>query len=62
MPTEEETRQQIEALLVQVFDMNRTFLAKQSPTNADVLAQVRLLTRQLQAVWRERLGRLDTID
>lgn len=41
---------------------NATFRALQSPTNAQVLAQVRRLTAQSSALIRLMLNELDTID
>ena len=41
---------------------NIAFLANASPTNADIVAQVRLLTRECQALIRMALGQLDTTD
>lgn len=43
-------------------DANKAFLAKASPTNADVLAQVKALTRQQNAVVRLLIGALDSAD
>lgn len=40
-------------------DNNRTYLAIASPTNAQVLAQVRSLTQQMNGVIRLVLGKLD---
>ena len=41
---------------------NRDFLAVQSPTNAAVLAQVRMLTRECSALIRLMLSELDGTD
>lgn len=41
---------------------NRDFLALASPTNAQTLAQVRALTRQMNALARLAAGKLDTTD
>lgn len=41
---------------------NNTFLALASPTNAQTLAQVKLLTRECSAVIRLLLGKLDSTD
>lgn len=41
---------------------NRGFLALTSPTNAQVLAQVKALTRQNQGIIRLLLGQLDATD
>ena len=40
-------------------DSNRTYLAIASPTNAQVVAQVRALTQQMNGVIRLVLGKLD---
>lgn len=51
-------RQRAEAAL----DDNRTFLALASPTQAQVLAQVRRLTQQNVGIIRLLLGKLDALD
>lgn len=43
-------------------DANRTYLALTSPTNAQNLAQIRLLTRECTALIRLLLNRLDGTD
>lgn len=53
------TRRTLEDRATQALDANRAFLALQSPTNAQTLAQVRSLTRQNTALIRLLLGRLD---
>lgn len=55
---EGDIRQQAAAAL----QSNRDFLALQSPTNAQVLAQVRALTRQNQGLIRLALRRFDGTD
>lgn len=46
----------------QALTANATFLALASPTNAQTLAQVRSLTRQVNAIARLLVGKLDTTD
>ena len=41
---------------------NAAFLSNSSPTDADIVAQVRLLTRECQGLIRLLLGELDTTD
>jgi hypothetical protein len=53
---------QIRTAAGNALDGNRTFLAIQSPTNAQVVAQVRALTRQNQGLIRLTLGLLDGVD
>lgn len=52
----------IEGKAVAALDANNTYLALQSPSNAQVVAQVRLLTRQNNALIRLVLKRLDVDD
>ena len=40
---------------------NQTFLALQNPTNAQVLAQVRLLTREVNALIRLQLASFEDV-
>lgn len=47
--------------VVQVFANNQAFLANGSPSAADVLAQVRALTRQMNGLIRLEFGQLDDI-
>jgi hypothetical protein len=54
--------QQIEALAASAIAANTTYLAIGSPSNAQVVAQVRLLTREVSALIRLRLGRFDGVD
>lgn len=66
MAAEEATRQaNIAALAVKAKDAleaNATFQAIGSPSNAQVLAQVRLLTKENNALIRLALGLLDTVE
>jgi hypothetical protein len=41
---------------------NRTFIALPTPTNTQVVAQTKALTRQMNALIRLALGRLDGTD
>lgn len=43
-------------------DANKTFLAIAQPTNAQAVAQVQALTRQVQGLLRLQRGRLDAVD
>jgi len=47
---------------IQALQNNRDFLAIGTPTNAQVLAQVRALTRQNNGIIRQLLGFLDGTD
>lgn len=46
----------------QALDANKTFLAKTSPTNAEVVAQVKLLTVECSALIRLVIRALDATD
>ncbi len=59
-PPDEVTRRTIEDRAVTALDANAAFLALASPTNAQVLTQVKVLTRECTAVIRLLLGRLDS--
>ena len=58
----ESNRTQIEAKAAQALSANATFLAIASPTNAQTLAQVKMLTRECTAIIRLLLSRLETTD
>lgn len=55
-------REQIETKAAQALAANATFLALNSPTNAQTLAQVKMLTRECTALIRLVLSRLETTD
>lgn len=61
--TDEQIREGNRATLAEraaaALDANRTYLALTSPTNAQNLAQIRLLTRECTALIRLLLNRLD---
>lgn len=61
-PVSEDNRRAIEARVVQALAANDAFLAITSPTSADVVTQMRLLTREASAVIRLLLSRLDTTE
>jgi hypothetical protein len=50
----------IQARAIQALQTNADFLANGSPTNAEVLAQVRVLTQEVSALIRLVLHRFDT--
>lgn len=52
----------LEQRAAQALETNRTYLALSSPTAAQTAAQVRALTRQVQALIRLNLGVLDGTD
>lgn len=52
----------LQARAQQAISTNSTFLALASPTNAQSLAQIQALTRQLQALLRLSQNALDAID
>jgi hypothetical protein len=54
--TREANRQDITALARAALDLNATFLALAPPTTAQVVAQVKLLTREVNALIRLRVG------
>ena len=47
---------------VQALAANTAFLANQTPANADIVAQVRLLTRECSGIIRMLIGQLDSTD
>ena len=53
-------RAQLLAKLPQALQVNQAFLANASPTQADVVAQVRTLTRQVSALIRVVASQLDS--
>ena len=52
----------LEERAIKALESNKTFLALTSPTNAQVLAQVKALTRQVNGVMRLSLNKLDKVD
>lgn len=54
--------QQLEARIDTALAANSTYLALATPTAAQTTAQTKALTRQVQALLRLRLGRLDGTD
>jgi hypothetical protein len=57
--TSSPTEQQILDKAMQAFAANKAFLALGQPTNAQVVQQVRLLTREVNALLRLVLGETD---
>jgi hypothetical protein len=57
---EEVTRRDVEDKLRAAIAANLAFLAKASPTAAEVAAQVKLLTREVTGLLRLALGALDS--
>ena len=55
-------RETIKAQARQALDTNAAFLALQSPTNAQTLAQVKALTRQANGLIRLAVGALDSTE
>lgn len=63
VPVEEQTATELRRQLTTALDANIAFLAPSvPPTNAEILAQVRALTRQVNALIRFRLERLEKVD
>lgn len=60
--TQQTNRSTIQTQAADAMAGNRTFLALASPTNAQVVAQVKALTRQNNAVIRLALNQLDGVD
>lgn len=58
--TPEANRQAITAKAQAALNLNAAFLATSSPTTAQAVAQVKLLTREVNALIRLMLGALDT--
>ncbi len=56
------TEQSLRSKAAAALTANNAFLAKPSPTNAEVVAQVKLLTRENNALIRLALSQLDTDD
>lgn len=52
-------RQTLEERAVAALDVNNTYLARETPTNAQNLAQIRALTRECTALIRLVVGHLD---
>lgn len=61
-PDYQANRSTLEARAVTAMQGNRDFLSLSSPSNAQVLAQVRALSRQNNGIIRLILGRLDGTD
>lgn len=59
---EDGNRRTIEQQAETALDTNRTFLDRSSPTNAQIAAQVKALTRQNSGLIRLVLNRLDGTD
>lgn len=53
------TEQQIQDAALRAFAANKAFLALNPPTNAQILAQVRLLTREVNGLLRLVLGQTE---
>ena len=62
MPPEESNRRTILSQAAQAMSDNRTYLAIGSPTNAQNLAQIRALTRQINGLIRLQLQDLGGTD
>lgn len=62
LTAEQEREQAIRSKAIQALQANAAFLAKPTPTNAEVVAQVKLLTRECNALIRLVLNQLDTDD
>lgn len=59
LPTKRVNARDVETKAVTALTNNATFLNLASPTNAQTLAQVKALTRQVNGLIRLLLGRLD---
>lgn len=60
--TDTDRAQQLQVRLTQAIAANSTYIALVAPSNAQVAAQLRALTRQVQALLRMQQGQLGAVD